>query len=112
MYATYWREYNNFTHLLYTVVGNNMRANVFVLLYDDHNRAMKLLQSLDRIIWDGKVDTIPEFENYDTLVVNELFSKLNSTEVDHGVIAHLERLTNSHSLAVARVLSLMLTHPL
>jgi hypothetical protein len=49
MYATYWREYENFTHLSgesidslfqrFTVVVNNMRANVDVLLYDDHDRA-------------------------------------------------------------------------
>jgi hypothetical protein len=41
MYATYWREYQNFTHLpgdsidalfqRFTVVVNNMRANVDVL---------------------------------------------------------------------------------
>jgi hypothetical protein len=50
MYATYWREYENFTHLSgesidslfqrFTVVVNNMRANVDVLLYDDHDRAV------------------------------------------------------------------------
>jgi hypothetical protein len=47
MYATYWREYENFTHLtgesidalfqMFTVVVNNMRANVDVLPYDDHD---------------------------------------------------------------------------
>jgi hypothetical protein len=31
----------------FTVVVNNMRANVDVLLYDDHDRAVKLLHSLD-----------------------------------------------------------------
>jgi hypothetical protein len=68
MYATYWREYENFTHLpggsidalfqLFTVMLNNMRANVVVLPYDDHDRAVKLLHSLDRTIWDGKVEDI------------------------------------------------------
>jgi hypothetical protein len=58
MYATYRREYENFPHLpgefidalfqRFTVVENNMRANVDVLPYDDHDRAVKLLQSLDR----------------------------------------------------------------
>jgi hypothetical protein len=53
MYATYRREYENFTHLpgesidalfqRFTVVVNNMRANVDVLSYDDHDRAVKLL---------------------------------------------------------------------
>jgi hypothetical protein len=57
MYATYWREYENFTHLpdesidalfqRFTVVVNNMRANVDVLPYDDHDRVVKLLHSLD-----------------------------------------------------------------
>jgi hypothetical protein len=47
MYATYWREYENFTHLpgesidalfqRFTVVVNNMRANVDVLPYGDHD---------------------------------------------------------------------------
>jgi hypothetical protein len=52
MYATYQREYENYTHLpsesidalfqRLTVVVNNMRANVDVLPYDDHDRAVKL----------------------------------------------------------------------
>jgi hypothetical protein len=55
---TYQREYENFTHLTsesidallqwFTMVVNNMRDNVDVLPYDDHDRAVKLLHSLDR----------------------------------------------------------------
>jgi hypothetical protein len=107
MYATYRREYENFTHLLgesidalfqrFTVVVNNMRANVSVVPYDDHDIAVKLLNSLDRTIWDGKVEAILESEKYDTLMVNELFSKLKSAEVDRGVTARLESSTYSHS---------------
>jgi hypothetical protein len=62
MYATYRREYENFTHLpsesidalfqRFTVVVNNMRANVDVLPYDDQYRAVMLLHSLDRTIWE------------------------------------------------------------
>jgi hypothetical protein len=88
MYATYRREYENFTHLLgesidalfqrFTVVVNNMRANVDVLSYNDHDRVVKLLHSLDRTIWGGKFEAIVESEKYDTLTVNELFSKLKS----------------------------------
>jgi hypothetical protein len=58
LFATYQMEYDNFTHLSgesidsmfqrFTVIVNNMRANVTVLPYDDHDRAVKLLQSLDR----------------------------------------------------------------
>jgi hypothetical protein len=61
MYATYRREYENFTHLpgesidalfqRFTVVVNNMRANVNVLSYDDQDRSAKLLDSLDRTVW-------------------------------------------------------------
>jgi hypothetical protein len=60
MYATYLIVYENFTHLLgesidalfqrFTVVVNNTRANVDVLPYDDHDRAVKLLNSLDRTV--------------------------------------------------------------
>jgi hypothetical protein len=68
MYATYCREYKNFTHLpgesidalfqRFTVVVNNMRANVGVLPYDDHDRAVKLLRWIkwlgvesSRLLW-------------------------------------------------------------
>jgi hypothetical protein len=77
MYATYRREYENFTHLpgesndalfqRFTVVVNNMRANVDVLPYDDHDRAVKLLHTLDRTIWGRKFEAIVESEKYDTL---------------------------------------------
>jgi hypothetical protein len=56
------------------VVVNNMRAIVAVLPYDDHDRVVKLLHSLDRTLWDGKVEDILESEKYDTLTVKELFS--------------------------------------
>jgi hypothetical protein len=82
------------------VVVNNMRANVDVLPYDDHDRDVKLLHSLDRTIWGGKFEAIVESEKYDTLTVNELFSKLKSAEVDRGMTAKLEGPTDSHSLAL------------
>jgi hypothetical protein len=110
MYATYRREYENFTHLpgesidaffqRFMVVVNNMRANVDVLPYDDHDRAVKLLHSLDHTVWGGKFKAIVESEKYDTLIVNELFSKLKSAEVDRGMTAKIEGLTDSHSLAL------------
>jgi hypothetical protein len=109
-FATYRREYENFTHLpgesidamfqRFTVIVNNMRANVAVLPYDDHDRAVKLLHSLDRTAWSGKVEAILESEKYETLMVDELFSKLKSSEVDHGVHAKIENLTDPHSLAL------------
>jgi hypothetical protein len=110
MYATYQREYENFTHLpgasihalfqRFTVVVNNMRANVDVLPYDDQDRAVKLLHSLDRTVWGGKFEAIVESEKYDTLTVNELFSKLKSAEVDRGMTAKIEGPIDSHSLTL------------
>jgi hypothetical protein len=110
MYATYRREYKNFTHLpgesinalfqRFTVVVNNMRANVDVLPYDDHDRVVKLLHWLDHTVWGGKFETIVESKKYDTLTVNELFSKLKSAEVDRGMTAKIEGPMDSHSLAL------------
>jgi hypothetical protein len=84
----------------FTVVVNNMRANVAVLPYDDHDRVVKLLHSLDHTVWGGKFDTIVESEKYDTLTLNELFSKLKSAEVDRGMTAKIEGPTDSHSLSL------------
>jgi hypothetical protein len=84
----------------FTVVVNNMRANVDVLSYDDHDRVVKLLHSQDRIVWGGKFVAIVESEKYDTLTVNELFSKLKSAEVDRGMTAKIEGSTDSHSLTL------------
>jgi hypothetical protein len=72
---------------------------VDVLPYDDHDRAVKLLHSLDRTVWGRKFESIVESEKYDTLTVNELFSKLKSAEVDRGMTAKIEGTTDSHSLA-------------
>jgi hypothetical protein len=110
LFATYRREYENFTHLpgesidamfqRFTVIMNNMRANVAVLPYDDHDRAVKLLHSLDRTVHSGKVEAILESEKYETLTVDELFSKLKSSEVDRGVRAKIENPTDPHSMAL------------
>jgi hypothetical protein len=82
------------------VIVNNMRANVVVLPYDDHDRAVKILHSLDCTVWCGKVEAILESEKYETLTVDELFSKLKSSEVDRGVRAKIENPTDPHSLAL------------
>jgi hypothetical protein len=107
LFVTYRREYENFTHLpnesidaamfqRFTMIVNNMRDKVVVLPYDDHDRAVKLLHFLDRTVWSGKVETILELENYETLAVNELFSKLKSSEVDRGVRAKIENPRTDH----------------
>jgi hypothetical protein len=110
LFATYRREYENFTHLpgesidamfqRFTVIMNNIRANVVLLPYDDHDRAVKLLHSLDRTVWSGKVEAILESEKYETLTMDELFSKLKSSDVDRGVRAKIENPTGPHSLAL------------
>jgi hypothetical protein len=51
-------------------------------------------------VWSGKVKAILESEKYETLMVDELFSKLKSSEVDRGVHAKIEKLTGPHSLAL------------
>jgi hypothetical protein len=84
----------------FTVVVNNMRANVDVLLYNDHDRAVKLLHSLDCTIWGRMFDAIVESEKYETLTVNELFSNLKSAEVDRGMTIKIEGPTDSPSLAL------------
>jgi hypothetical protein len=55
---------------------------------------------LDRTIWGRKFKAIVESEKYDTLAVNELFSKLKSAEVDRGMKAKLEGPIDSLSLAL------------
>jgi hypothetical protein len=55
---------------------------------------------LDRTVWGVKFEAIVEFEKYDTLMVNELFSKLKSAEVDRGMTAKIEGPTDSHSLTL------------
>jgi hypothetical protein len=54
----------------FTTIVNNMRANLAVLLYDDHDRAIKLLHSMDRTVWSEKVEAIRELEKYETLTVS------------------------------------------
>jgi hypothetical protein len=86
----------------FTVIVNNMRANVSMLPYVDHDRVVKLLHSLDCTIRDGKVEAIFGFEKYETLTIDKLFSNLKSVEVDRGVTARIESSTDSRSLALVR----------
>jgi hypothetical protein len=84
----------------FTVIVNNVRANVVVLSYDDHDRAIKLLHSLHRTVWSEKVKAILESEKYETLTVDERVSMLKSSEVDHGVRAKIKNPSDPHSLAL------------
>jgi hypothetical protein len=103
-------EYENFTHLpgesidtmfqRFTMIVNNMRENVTMLPYDDHDRALKLLHSLDHTVWSAKFEVIMESNNFETLTVDELFFKIKSSEFDRGVRGKIQNPTNSHSLAL------------
>jgi hypothetical protein len=42
------------------MIVNNKRDNVAALPYDDHDRAVKLLHSLDNTVWSEKVEAILE----------------------------------------------------
>jgi hypothetical protein len=55
---------------------------------------------LDRTVWGEKFEATVESEKYDTLTMNELFSKLKSTKVDRGMTTKIEGPTDSHSLAL------------
>jgi hypothetical protein len=77
-----------------------MRANVVVLPYDDYDRAIKILHSLDRTVWSEKVEAVLELKKYEILMVDELFSKLKSSEVDRGVRAKIENPTGPRSLVL------------
>jgi len=67
-----------------------MQANKPQLPYDDHERALKLLYALVRKVWDVKLSAIIESTNYDTLTVDELFSKLKSIEIDYQTQAKIK----------------------
>jgi hypothetical protein len=67
-----------------------MRAYKAQLPYDDHERALKILHALDRRIWEVKVSVIIESPNYEILTVDELFSKLKFTVIDHHTQAKIE----------------------
>jgi hypothetical protein len=51
-------------------------------------------------VWSGKVEAILESEKYETLMVDELFSTLKSSEVGRGVRVKIENPTDPHSLAL------------
>jgi len=100
LFETYKREYENFSLLdgesidamfsHFQTIVNKMRANKAQLPYDDHERALKFLYALDRKVWDVKVPAIIESANYDTPTVDELFSKLKSTEIDYQTQAKIK----------------------
>jgi hypothetical protein len=121
LYETYKREYENFTQLdgkstdamfsRFQTIVNKMRANKARLPYDDHERALKLLYALDQKVWDMKVTAIIESLGYETLTVDELFSKLKSTEIDYQTQAKLKNPSASTMALVSGNNSSSLANP-
>ena len=66
-------------------IVNKVNANrsADALEYTEHEKALKLLYALDRSVCDLKVNMIIESAGYETLTVNDLFSKLKAAEVDN-----------------------------
>jgi hypothetical protein len=75
-----------------------MHSNNAHLPYDDHERALKLLHALDHRVWEVKVSAIIELPKYETLTMDELFSKLKSIEIDHKTLTKIE---NPHARPMA-----------
>ena len=70
--------FSRFKSIVNKVITNR---SADALDYTEHEKALKLFYALDRSVWDLKVNTIIESAGYETLTVNELFSKLKATEV-------------------------------
>ena len=121
LFETYKREYDSFIQLdgesvdslfaRFQVVVNKMRANKSPLPFDDHDQAMKLLYALDRKIWEVKVSAIMESASFDTLTVDELFSKLKSTEIDHQIQDKLKNPTAPSMVLVGKSGSSSFSNP-
>ena len=83
-------------------IVNKVSANrsADALDYAEHEKALKLLYPLDRSVWDLKVNMIIESTCYETLTVNELYSKLKTTDVDNQTQAKLNGAPPSKSIAL------------
>jgi hypothetical protein len=118
LFETYRREYENFTRLAretidsmfsrFQSIVNKMCANKAQLPYSDPERALKFLHALDRRVWEVKVSAIIESPNYETLTVDELFSKLKSIEIDHQTRAKIEN-PSAPTMALSLEVVLLLT---
>jgi hypothetical protein len=67
-----------------------MHANKARLPYDEHEIALKVIHALDRRVWEVKILTIIKSPNYTTFTMVVLFSKLNSTKIDHQTRVKIE----------------------
>ena len=78
----------------------NANRSTGALEYTEHKKALKLLYALDRSVWDLKVNMIIESAGYETLTVNEFFSKLKATEMDNQTRVKLNGAPSSKSVAL------------
>src|SRR6266540_2406834 len=111
LFETYRREYENFVQLpgesvetlfsRFQSCVNKMRDNIIKMPYEDHDLALKLLHALDRSVWGVKVDAVIESANYETLTLEDLYSKLRSTEIDIKSRAKLESPPTHHTALVS-----------
>ena len=83
---------------VFFAIVNKMKENITVMPYSDHDRALKLLHILDRYVWGMEVDAIIESTGYETLTIDELFSKLKSAKVDMKFRTKHVNPTDPHSL--------------
>jgi hypothetical protein len=109
LFVSYRMQYENFTQLpgedidamfqRFTAIMNNMNANVEDFPYTEHDQALKILHILDQNVWGAKVEAIKESGKYLTIELDDLFSKLKSSEVDMKLQSRHEGSTD-HSLAL------------
>src|SRR6185369_16846037 len=103
LFETHRREYENFTQGPGESIGDMFSRFQSIVNKVNANRsadALELLYALDRSVWDLKVNTIIESAGYETLTMNELFSKLKSMEVDNQTRAKLNGAPPSKSIAL------------
>jgi hypothetical protein len=109
VFVSYRMQYENFSQLpgedidvmfqRFTAIVNRTKANVEDFPYTEHDQALKLLHILDQTVFGARVEAIKESGRYLTIELDDLFSKLKSSEVDRKLQSMHEGSTN-HSLAL------------
>jgi hypothetical protein len=73
VYMNFWSWHVHGSHSVYL-----LKSGV-----TDHDRALKLLHVIDKRVWQVNFLAIIESRNYETLNMDELFSKVKSIKIDH-----------------------------
>lgn len=90
-------------------IVNKMQTNKPQLHYDDHGMALKLLHGLDWRVQKLNILTIIDSPNYETLIVDELFNKLKSIEINNRLEPRLRILLHQPWLLSYVLMVLWLT---